>query len=80
MDHPITGVYFSPTGGTRRALECLCSCWDSQIQYVELGAKHKKIHLGAQELLVMALPAYVGTIPQVPNLLEDFVEKIPRVY
>jgi len=71
MRHPITAAYFSPTGGTKRALETLCSCWAEEVSYVELGAPKKvEVRLGTEDLLVLALPVYAGLIPDVPGLLD----------
>ena len=72
MKHHVTGAYFSPTGGTKRATLCLCSCFEGEEKtYVELGAgAHPDLNLGQDDLLVLALPVYADTIPNVPGLLD----------
>ena len=70
MERTITGVCFSPTGGTRRALEVLCGLL-GPAELLELGGgQHWKRQMGREELLVLALPVYAGQIPAVPGLLD----------
>ena len=70
MNRKITAAFFSPTGGTKRAVETLCACWGGEVNWVQLGTKEPvQINLGADELLVLGLPVYAGVIPQVPGLL-----------
>ena len=71
MNRKITAAFFSPTGGTKRAVETLCACWGGEVNWVQLGTKEPvQINLGADELLVLGLPVYAGVIPQVPGLLD----------
>ena len=71
MNRKITAAFFSPTGGTKRAVETLCACWGGEVNWVQLGTKEPvQITLGADELLVLGLPVYAGVIPQVPGLLD----------
>ena len=35
MTH-VTGAYFSPTGGTKRALEAVCSLFEGEAELLEL--------------------------------------------
>ena len=71
MNRKITAAFFSPTGGTKRAVEKLCACWGGEVNWVQLGTKEPvQINLGADELLVLGLPVYAGVIPQVPGLLD----------
>ena len=66
----VTGVYFSPTGGTKRALETLCGLL-GPAELLELGAGRAWTRtMGPDELLVLALPVYAGQIPAVPGLLD----------
>ena len=70
MERRITGVFFSPTGGTRRALEALCGLL-GPAELLELGAgRGWERAMGRDELLVLALPVYAGQIPVVPGLLD----------
>ena len=67
----MTGAYFSPTGGTKRALEALCGLLGEETDYVELtGPQKQSRQLGREDLLVLALPVYAGQIPAVPGLLD----------
>ena len=70
MERKITGACFSPTGGTRRALEVLCGLL-GPAELLELGAGRDWVRaMGREELLVLALPVYAGQIPAVPGLLD----------
>ena len=70
MEWKTTGVYFSPTGGTRRALEVLCGSF-GPAELLELGAGQRwERQMGREELLILALPVYAGQIPAVPGLLD----------
>ena len=65
------GAYFSPTGGTKRALEAVCGLLGGESEYLPLtGPDKKEKTFGPEELLVLALPVYAGQIPAVPGLLD----------
>lgn len=67
----VTGAYFSPSGGTKRALEALCGLLGEETDFVELtGPQRQSRRLGREDLLVLALPVYAGQIPAVPGLLD----------
>ena len=67
----IVGAYFSPTGGTRRALEEICGLLDAPWDRLELAGPEKgSCALGREDLLVLALPVYAGQRPAVPGLLD----------
>ena len=70
MKYQITGVYFSPTGGTKRAVERMCSCWEGEHKFHELSNGYAPIDLGPDDLLVIGLPVYASNIPEVPGLLD----------
>lgn len=70
MKYHITGVYFSPSGGTKKALETLCGCWEGEKTFIELGAEKQDVHFSSTDLLVLALPVYSDLIPAVPGLLD----------
>ena len=62
------GAYFSPTGGTKRALEAVCGLLGGESEYLPLtGPDKKEKTFGPEELLVLALPVYAGQIPAVPD-------------
>ena len=63
MTH-VTGAYFSPTGGTKRALEAVCSLFEGEAELLELtGPSKKEKQLAPEDLLVLALwpPTATGT-------------------
>ena len=50
MKH-ITGAYFSPTGGTKRALEAVCGLLGGETEYIPLtGPDKRKKAFGPEEL------------------------------
>ncbi len=68
--HAVTGACFSPTGGTRRALEAVCGLLGGG-EILELaGPGRRERQCSAGELLVLALPVYAGQRPAVPGLLD----------
>lgn len=70
MSHTF-GAYFSPTGGTKRALEAVCGLLGGESESFPLtGPDKKEKTFGPEELLVLALPVYAGQIPAVPGLLD----------
>ena len=70
MTHVI-GAYFSPTGGTQRALEAVCSLFEGEAELLELtGPNKKEKQFTPEDLLVLALPVYAGQHPAVPGLLD----------
>lgn len=74
MDFHTTAVFFSPTGGTRRALECFLNQWDPQAVRVDATcppARLEPVSLGAGDVLVLAFPVYAGRVPAVPGLFEN---------
>lgn len=69
-----TAVFFSPTGGTRRALECFLDRWDPGAVRVDATcppAGQKPVRLGAGDVLVLAFPVYAGRVPAVSGLFEN---------
>lgn len=56
--------YFSPTGGTKKAAELLCTALSGQVNAVDLGA-YREGPLEACDLTVIAMPVYGGRIPAV---------------
>lgn len=69
-NRPVTAAYFSPTEGTKRAVELLVQHLTQNPQYLDLTRRklrrEKKI-FSPQELLVAAAPVYRGQLP----VLED---------
>ena len=66
----VKGAYFSPAGGTRRAVELICGLF-GQAEYLDLGGRERaKASFGPDELLVLGVPVYAGRMPAVPGLLD----------
>lgn len=67
----VTGAYFSPSGGTLRAAQLLVGLLDGPVVWRDLlDREQRKVVLGAEDLLVLALPVYAGRIPAVEGLLD----------
>lgn len=66
----ILGAYFSPSGGTKKATQLVCSLF-GDYESLDLGGRERaQRQFGRDELLVLGLPVYAGQIPAVPGLLE----------
>lgn len=66
----VVGAYFSPSGGTKRAVELVCSLL-GESEFLNLGGRNRTSRsFGHDELLVLGLPVYAGQIPAVPGLLD----------
>lgn len=64
----ITELYFSPTGGTRKAADLLTGALEGQVQTVDLcdsRSDFSAVTLGAEDLAVIAVPSYGGRVPAV---------------
>lgn len=78
MNHyKITAPYFSPAGGTLRALQTLCGYFKAQTdpEYVNVTMPQEMVKtydLGEDDLLIAAFPVYAGRIPAVPGLFANF--------
>lgn len=66
----VTGAYFSPSGGTKRAVEMVCGLF-GEYESLDLGGRSRaEKRFGREELLVLGLPVYAGQMPAVPGLLD----------
>lgn len=66
----VTGAYFSPSGGTKRATALLCGMF-GDYETLDLGGRERTgRHFSKDELLVLGLPVYAGQIPAVHGLLD----------
>ena len=71
MNFHTTGVFFSPTGGTKHALECFLNLFDPNADRLDVtcSPSHaKQVDFGPTDVLVLAFPVYAGQIPAVPEL------------
>ena len=65
-NRPVTAAYFSPTEGTKKAVELLTQCLTQNPEYLDLTRRklrrEKKV-FSTQELLIAAAPVYGGQLP-----------------
>lgn len=71
----LTAVYFSPTGGTKKAvLNFAENFQDYQTECLDLtppGRRAKEYRFGENEFVIAGCPVYAGQIPQVQGLLRN---------
>lgn len=71
-NRPVTAAYFSPTEGTKKAVELLAQCLTQNPKYLDLTRRklrrEKKV-FSAQELLIAAAPVYGGQLPALEDKL-----------
>lgn len=61
----VTAVYFSPTGGTKRAVEMLADSFSAALIDNTLPEqRQRQLHFAADELVLMASPVYAGQLPR----------------
>ena len=66
----VIGAYFSPSGGTKRAVELVGGLFEAG-EYIDLGGRTRaQRKFGKDELLVLGVPVYAGQMPAVPGLLD----------
>lgn len=66
-------LFFSPTGGTKRATGLLCEAMGQDFAVIDLTLPKERAEsreFAAGDLLVFGLPVYGGRMPQVPGLLD----------
>lgn len=70
MKNKVTAVYFSPTGGTKLAVQKLTENFtDAELVDNTLPEqRQKQLVFGADELVIVANPVYAGQMPQVSDL------------
>lgn len=57
-------ICFSPTGGTRRAAEILCSALGAQIERIDLMQHVGPLFFSEEDLCLIAVPVYGGRVPE----------------
>ncbi len=60
-------LYFSPTGGTKKVLELICSAWDCQKEYINLPdipQTDLPIIFNEKDICIVAVPSFSGRVPQ----------------
>lgn len=81
MIKKVIGVYFSPTGGTKKVMaamaahlaEELACPWELQ-DFTALSSRENVREYTAEELVVVGSPTYAGKLPN--KILPDFQEKL----
>ncbi len=71
-NRPVTAAYFSPTEGTKKAVEILAQCLTQNPQYLDLTRRklrREKRVFSSQELLIAAAPVYGGQLPALDDQL-----------
>lgn len=59
-------VVFSPTGGTKKAADCLANGLEADMQEIDLAAfstDYSKISLNANDICIVAVPSFGGRVP-----------------
>ncbi len=59
--------YFSPTGGTKKVLDIICSAWDCQTEWMDLSDLPKTgfpVSFRETDLYIVAVPSFSGRVPQ----------------
>ncbi len=60
-------LYFSPTGGTKKVLDIICSAWNCQKEYVNLSDITQgdfSIDFNETDICIVAVPSFSGRVPQ----------------
>lgn len=59
-------MIFSPTGGTEKAAEAITLAWSALVETIDLTdrkADFSKCEIGAEDIVLVALPSYGGRVP-----------------
>lgn len=59
----ITVVYFSPTGGTRKAVLNLASAMAGEVRETDLCSKEESYIFGPDDVVIVGMPVYGGRLP-----------------
>lgn len=71
FSYNVYAAYFSPTNGTKRAIELLAKEFNNDYKLINLTNKDeriKEIVFSDKDLVIVAAPVYAGQIPQVEGL------------
>lgn len=66
-------LYFSPTGGTKKVMDAVCSSWDCEkigVDMADATLDMAGLEFGGDDVLVVAVPSFSGRVPQflIPKL------------
>ena len=61
------GIYFSPTGGTKKVLDILMNEWQIEKEMIDLSVQgfDQRYQLGRNDLCMIAVPSYGGRVPEI---------------
>ncbi len=59
-------IYFSPTGGTKRVMDCLAQGWDKAeaLDLSDPTTDYSSFSFGAEDLCLIGVPSFGGRVPQ----------------
>ncbi len=60
-------LFFSPTGGTKKVLDIICSVWDCQKEFIDLSSISKtdfSVSFEENDVCMVAVPSFSGRVPQ----------------
>lgn len=75
------GIYFSPTGGTKKVLDILMADWDLEKELIDLSTANfrKKYQMSREDICIIAVPSFGGRVPEiVVKRLEKFTGDYTR--
>lgn len=59
-------LYFSPTGGTKKVADCVCSGWTKETRCIDLSDSRtdfSQYHFQPEDLCLVAAPVFGGRVP-----------------
>ena len=61
------GIYFSPTGGTKKVLDILMNEWQIEKEMIDLSVQgfDQRYQLDRNDLCMIAVPSYGGRVPEI---------------
>lgn len=60
-------LYFSPTGGTKKVLDIICSAWNCQKEYINLSdipETNLSMPFNEDDICIVSVPSFSGRVPQ----------------
>ena len=61
----VVAAYFSPTGGTRRAVLALAEAFGAPVEEIDLSTPEGKNYELGREIVIVAAPVFGGRVPEV---------------
>lgn len=60
-------LYFSPTGGTKKVLDMICSAWDCQKEYMNVSDPSRtdlSVTFHENDICIVSVPSFGGRVPR----------------